>query len=202
MDYKDYQRARDSAWEILLDCNVEQLPVDVTSICQALGIRVFSYRSGEKMIARHGLQQLTEQTDGFAMMLYDVPVIFFDSRCTKQRARFTIAHEIGHIMLGHVGHGQCTRINREPAAGDAPEETQANQFAARLLAPACVLWALDIHTAEEIALLCDISLPAAGFRAQRMAVLYQRQKFLTSPLERQVHQAFLPFIRHQKNNRE
>lgn len=84
--------------------------------------------------------------------------------------------------------------NREPHPKDAPEEQAANQFAARLLAPACVLWALGVHTAEDIMELCHISRQAAQFRAKRMEELYRRDKFLTSPLERKVYQRFQPFI--------
>ena len=67
-------------------------------------------------------------------------------------------------------------------------------FAARLLAPACVLWGLDLHTAEEISEACNISLQAAGFRAERMKELYRRNRFLTSPLERKLYDQFRDFI--------
>lgn len=76
----------------------------------------------------------------------------------------------------------------------APEETQANQFAARILAPACVLHALKVRNAEEIARLCGISRQAAEFRLARLRVLEQRGKYFTSPLERQVYEQFIPFL--------
>lgn len=199
MNYKNYQHARDTAWKILRDCNADRLPVDVLQVCKQLGIRVVSYEDGKPIIERHKLQRFAKRTDGFTLVLYDQPVIFFDAKCTKQRARFTIAHELGHIVLNHVEWNRPTVINREPGPHDNPKETAANQFAARLLAPACVLWALDVHTPEGIAQLCDISMPAAQFRAQRMDVLYRRQKFLTSPLELEVFQRFKPFIRQKKN---
>ena len=67
-------------------------------------------------------------------------------------------------------------------------------FASRLLAPACVLWALNARTPEEIAALCQISHQAAKFRAERMAILYERNRFLSSPLERKVYDQFKEFI--------
>lgn len=72
-------------------------------------------------------------------------------------------------------------------------------FASRLLAPACVLWALDARTPEEIASLCKISHQAAAFRAERMELLYRRGKFLASPLERKVYEQFSKFIDIQKH---
>lgn len=71
-------------------------------------------------------------------------------------------------------------------------------FAARVLAPACVLWGLGLHTPEEIASACNISFSAAQVRAKRMDELYRRQKFLTSPLEKQLFERFFDYI---ENNR-
>lgn len=67
-------------------------------------------------------------------------------------------------------------------------------FASRLLAPACVLWGLNFHTAEEIAKVCNISITAAQIRAERMDMLYKRNKFLISPLERKVYEQLKGFI--------
>lgn len=63
-------------------------------------------------------------------------------------------------------------------------EYEAERFAIGILAPACVLWGLNIHTAaEEISKLCNISITAARIRAQRMELLYKReQEFLEDVL--------------------
>lgn len=121
--------------------------------------------------------------------------MLYNETCTPERIRFTVAHELGHIVLGHVSPGGITIANREPDPQDDPKEIAANQFAARLLAPACVLWGLDLHTAKEIAQVCRISKQAAEFRAERMNVLYSRNKFLTSQIERRLFQQFLPFMK-------
>lgn len=194
MNYKNYQNSRDAAWRILLDCGVDRLPVDLNGICRRLGVRVHTYA---KM---GGMSETARQTDGMTYFSWGRPVILFNQDKPPARIRFTVAHELGHLVLGHVAPGVQSTVNREPSPEDNPIETAANQFAARLLAPACVLWGLDIHTADEIAQLCDISKQAAQFRAKRMAVLYQRNRFLTSPLEREVYERFLPFIRGQETN--
>lgn len=188
MSYKEYQNARDAAWQLLLDCGVDRLPVNLSLICRRLGVKVYRYQA---------VKQLPEEaliTDGMTFFQQGEPVILYDQSKTPERIRFTVAHELGHLVLGHVVPGQQTTMNREPTPEDSPVETAANQFAARLLAPACVLWGLDLHTAEEIAGLCRISKQAAQFRAERMAILYERDKFLSSPLEQQVYHQFLPFI--------
>ena len=188
MSYKDYQNASDAAWQLLLDCGVDRLPVNLSLICRRIGVKVYRYQAVKK------LPEEALVTDGMTFFYQGEPVILYDQSKTPERIRFTVAHELGHLVLGHVVPGQQTTMNREPTPEDSPVETAANQFAARLLAPACVLWGLELHTAEEIAALCHISKQAAQFRAERMALLYERDKFLSSPLEQQVYHQFLPFI--------
>lgn len=177
MDYRDYQNARDMTWRILLDMNVTRLPVMVGQLCRELGV-IVKYEDGDG--------------DGRSVMVDGKPVIMLSSRCTAERQRFTCAHELGHVLLGHVGKYRL--VNREPSPGDNPIEKAANVFASRLLAPACVLWGCGVRTPEEIAALCRISYQAARFRAERMELLYRRGKFLTSPMERVLYERFLPFI--------
>lgn len=194
MDYRGYQNARDAAWRILLDCNVDRLPVDLNAVCRKLKIRVLSYSDGSRIIERAHLGQAVHRTDGMTFYMRKTPVILFDEKMIPPRIKFTIAHELGHIVLGHVKPGGITTANREPQPGDAPEERAANQFAARLLAPACVLWGLGVHAPEDIMRLCRISRQAAEFRAGRMEELYRRNRFLTSKLEKEVYARFQPFI--------
>ena len=180
MNYKDYKDSRDLAWRVLLNEGVTELPVKVTKLCRDMGIRVQYYSP-------------KDDNDGYSTIIFGKPRIFVARSCSPERQRFTIAHELGHILLGHVGKYRL--VNREPTGSDNPIEQAANVFASRLLAPACVLWALDARTPEEIAALCRISRQAAAFRAERMALLYQRNKFLTSPMERAVYEQFGDFIR-------
>lgn len=124
--------------------------------------------------------------------------LVYDDTMPLARVRFTVAHELGHIFLGHeleAGFSHYRKIRE----GKPKEETQADEFAAHLLAPACVLWALNITSTEDIAALCCISKQAAHTRAQRMAVLRGRNMFLTHPLERKLFAAFEPWIEKQKN---
>lgn len=179
MHYREYQNSRDLAWQILIQENVTQLPVMVGQLCRGMGIRLRYFRPDGR-------------SDGYSTIINGQPVIFVSEECSHERQRFTAAHELGHILLGHVGKYEL--VNREPEPGDNPIEQAANVFASRLLAPACVLWALNARTPEEIAALCQISHQAAAFRAERMAILYQRNMFLTSQLEQQVYKQFSEFI--------
>ena len=151
----------------------------VGQLCTQMGIQVRYYTP-------------EDNNDGLSTIINGKAWIFVSDQASPERQRFTAAHELGHIMLGHVG--QYELVNREPSRGDNPIEQAANVFASRLLAPACVLWALNAHTPEEIAKLCQISRQAAAYRAERMKILYDRNRFLYSPLERKVYAQFQNFI--------
>lgn len=181
MDYKNYKFARDLAWKILIHEQICALPVPMFQLCKQMGIAV-KYDDG----------QLAEGSSGMAVKKCLKYVVIVRRDESPQRQRFTVAHELGHILAGDVGRFKL--VNREPSMQDNPVETQANVFASRLLAPACVLWGVGAKSAEDIAKLCDISETAAAFRWQRMQLLYARGIFLTSPLERQVFEQFKEYI--------
>lgn len=179
MDYKIYQKSRDAAWQILIDLKIAELPVRVTRICRELQIPIKLY-------------QPYNDNDGYCYIKDGHPVIFVSANAPQRRQRFTAAHELGHIILGHVG--KYSLVNREPSSTDNEVEQAANVFASRLLAPACVLWGLGITSAEQIADVCDISIQSAEFRMERMQELYARNNFLTSPLEEKVYSQFKDYI--------
>ena len=181
MNYKLYKRSRDLAWRILLRERVCELPVDVLEICRRMGIRVREYGD-----------ELAHRGDGFSYIARGKACIYVRRGQSWQRCRFTIAHELGHILLGHVKRFEL--VNREPLSEDDPIEQAANGFAARLLAPVCVLWGCGVSSAAEIARLCDISMTAAGYRWERLQVLLERDKFLSSRLERKVFRRFEKYI--------
>lgn len=194
MHYRDYQDMRDAAWRILLDCGVNRLPVDLNDICDRLGVRVIPYQDAEQLIRKHDLAEITEAVDGLTFYADDLPVILYDSSCPARELRFIIAHELGHLILMHVMPGIISVAMRDKRSVIRPNEAAANRFAARLLAPACVLWGLDAQSPGEIGRLCHISDRAAQSRAARMRTLYRRDRFLTSELEERLYRQFLPYI--------
>lgn len=201
MNYKD---SRDAAWKMLLKSKVSRLPVDVKKICRSEGIRLVPYSKGAKVIHKLGLESNMVGNDAFSVG----KVIFYDDKTSIGRQRFSIAHELGHIVLHSCG--AITVYNREPSPNDDPIEAEANVFSSRLLAPLCVLHYLNVKSAGEISELCDISAAAAKIRFERLCAIRERDQmlrrvrgygcFLLSPLEREVCRAFGSYIR--KNRRD
>lgn len=177
------------AWLCLIENNINRLPIPPAKIANHYNIYVLRY-------SQVGNGWLKEDESGTTIFTEDkIYIIYRDSELI-QRCRFTVAHELGHILLGHELVND--RYYRKVDTTKPEIETEADMFASRLLAPACVLWGLNLHTAYDIAKACNISKKAAQARADRMATLYERNKFLTSPTERQVFNNFREFINQNK----
>lgn len=185
MNYGIYKNVRNASWQCLLDVGVNSLPVSVVQIAKYFDITIAKNTVHDWLEpSQNGISFVDE--NGKWTIIYD------DTDVLGKR-RFTIAHEIGHILLGHPlrdGASHTKTIDkRRPLV-----ESEADMFAVRILAPACVLWGLDLHTAEDIAVNCNLSFTAARSRAKRMEELYKRQRFLTHPLEKQLYARFSEFI--------
>ena len=126
---------KNRARRLLRAAGVEGPPVPVEAVAKACGAFV-RYRpySGDfsGLLARTGKQW----------------VIGINSLDAPARQRFSVAHELGHLLLHaptepHIDHARDfqVRFERGPAAsaGIDPNEIAANQFAAELLMPEAFL---------------------------------------------------------------
>lgn len=184
--YGIYQNSRNSSWQFLIDNKIGQLPIKLLDICHSLD---YSVCKDSK------IHYLKANQRGVSFFKNNKWYIIFNDNLTLPAQRYTIAHELGHIVLGHqTVDGKYGRT----FIMDSPEEYQAERFAIDILAPACVLWGLNLHTAKEISEICNISMTSAIKRAKRMEELYRRNMFLSHPLEKQVYQQFKKFIEESK----
>lgn len=181
--YGAYKNVRDAAWQVLVRHNASELPIQVVSIANNSGITVIQNKE---------VNELKSNEIGVSVYDGEKWYIIYDSTMQKARIRFTLAHELGHIFLGHPTkdgyHARTIDTDRQNV------EREADAFASRLLMPSCVIWGLGLHSAEEIRDTCGVSFEAAKIRMERMNTLYQRNKFLTSSLERQVYKNFEHYI--------
>lgn len=185
MNYGQYKNARNASWQCLIDYKINSLPVKVSWIVK---------QSNIALLKNSAVNLLSKNESGTTLIQNDKFYIIYADGQSHQRCRFTIAHELGHIFLGHLfnknGKGFLTTNDTE---------SSANVFARDLLAPACVLHELQVLTAPEISQLCNISLEAATYRAERMKELERRNAFYLHPLEKQVKKQFAEFINKKKN---
>lgn len=186
MTYAVYQNARNASWQCLLDCHISQLPVKPIQLAAQYGI----------CCKTASLQWLTGASGTIKAVNGEVFIVFREDD-SRERQRFTIMHELGHYLLGHLGD---TPLSRNESECRPEEEQAADHFAIGVLAPACVLWGLGLNVAEDIAKICGVSIQAAQIRAERMKLLRQRDMFLSHPLERRVYKQFEQFVKQNRSH--
>lgn len=139
------------------------IPVD--RIAKALGIRLY-------------IDALEGEISGFAYRAKDQMVIGVNTWHAPVRQRFTIAHELGHLLLHnfdllHIDRGFTLRLRSELSGqGTDEEEVEANRFAAELLMPESFLRE-DLEGLESIDLLDDecVSDLAKKYEVSKQALL-------------------------------
>lgn len=134
------------------------IPVNPVSIANAMGVQVF------KMPMEDGASGFVETNDG-------THTITVNQNDVRVRQRFTIAHEIGHIALGHTCDG--TKVLRDTAAAfmsgnKDPKEVDANSFAAQLLMPERL-----VRTWFDRMIRTDITEAARMFDVSEAAIYYR-----------------------------
>ena len=152
--------------ELLKSKAVQAPPVDPVKVAKALGLQVMVDDLGPNvsgLLVRRGGQVL------IAVERADPPT----------RRNFTVAHEIGHHVLGHQfeagAHVHVDKGNyisqRGPrsSTGVDPKEVEANQFAATLLMPTEVLRA-EVQRIGLPIMDSDVSDLAGRFRVSEQAM--------------------------------
>ncbi len=172
--------AKKSALIALLSHGDTRLPIDAAQLCRDYGI-------SPKVMPT----QMKERYKGVCFTRDQKPYIFVRDDLDLSLTHFICAHELGHILQGHVGNwGFATYDANLPR--DKQEET-ANEFALEMTAPQCLLLALGVTSPDQIASLCGIP----DERAQQAFEALKRRKQenpALAPLEMAVVEQFSDFL--------
>ncbi len=204
---------RREAWDILLGIDAKTLPISIRRICAFCHASMASYQTARPLITQYHLTPYMEN-HAFTAMIQKQAVIFYDGSLTEAEQRLCIGHEIGHLVCGHMVYensafdGIATLHNHGAGHDEDIVEEAATAFALRLLAPACVLWALRAFRPSDIENLCFIPHRASRLRSERMKELLEKEKyylatrgktcFLLNRSEQKLFQNFHDFIEHEK----
>ena len=203
--YKRYQQARDTAWRALLCLETKRLPVDAEALARQMGVEVLPYPDAGEEPRLSALLQAAGGGKCVSLRIRGAWHIFLRREgLDGSGRRYAVAHELGHLLLSHetyrLAPGAWAFCSRENAGDlledpESVEDYAADIFAIRLLAPACLLHEMHVDTPASVTRLCGLPPRAAALRAERMELLNQRDAFFSHPLERQVRDAFLPYLR-------
>ena len=206
--YYIYKNIRNLTWDILINKSSGELPLNIEEIAKQSGIaRIESYEKGHELLSFCGLWEIAEAQRAISVYT-DCWHIFYNNRIAGEgNSRiFPIAHELGHILLGHnmdkikVGFFSAfyTKWNKEDVTHDGVE-CEANIFASRLLAPACVLNGINCLESDDIMNLCGLDSISAKERSERLKKLIVKNNFFKNGQEAKVFDKFSSFIKMYKD---
>lgn len=110
------------------------LPVNPSAIAESLDIRVVPLSQQDVAKGLSGALHWHPSEDGTSQQL----LCRYNKEESKERQRFTIAHEIGHFASGHLDDSRVMFRDKTEVFTKRvydPLEAQANRFAAELLMP-------------------------------------------------------------------
>lgn len=187
---KNYYYISHLSRQCIIDNSTTKLPVNLNKIIINNNWKVVTYDK-LKTLNNKEYNNLMLNNSGFAELSSNGEyIIFYDSSKPITMQRFTIAHEIGHILLHHFHRPSQTM------------EKEANMFAARLLMPMSILYECKIKSPEDIAQLCNVSLISSKYRYDRFLIVKERKKFYTDRNEKILKKKFKPFIKSVLKNKK
>ncbi len=133
--------------DFILSTGIRSIPLKIEnleSICELLGYTLLSYQEVTELLQKPRFKKYTIYP-AFTIKNDDYRIVLFNSTLSTSTRIFAIAHEIGHIVLKHNYHGEVGFTQ-----ADSDSEREANTFAYQLLAPLCVLKALNITDTGDI----------------------------------------------------
>lgn len=178
---KQYYYISHLARKFLIDNNITKLPLYLNKIIKQNKWKTVTYTK-LRQLNIIPFNNIIKKNMGFTQLNKNEYTIFYDDEQPVSVQRFTICHEIGHIMLNHFN---VPIENREQ---------EANMFAARILMPICVLYECKVSSVKEIEFLCNVSKISAKYRFNRLQILRKRQAFYSDQNEIIVKKQFQPFI--------
>jgi Zn-dependent peptidase ImmA (M78 family) len=134
-------------------------PVPVYEIARSLGA--------------HVLEVTDPGWTGAVQVVSDVPHIWVRGEDAHMRKRFTVAHELGHLLLHPLPLLESGQFRDNSKYSGGPREAEANGFAAELLVP---LWMLEEYGAElefstvTLANMFNVSIQMMEIRMQKMVI--------------------------------
>lgn len=137
--------------DVYRDCEIQSFPIDCYSILRHYGYRIFTYQNMRDISER--LYEYCRNYSEDAFRYGANRIIAYDETKTPFRIRFSIMHELGHIMLEHSK--ECSQ-----------NEHQANFFASNILAPRMAIHFAQCRDENDVSSCFQISREAGSYAFQ------------------------------------
>ena len=167
----------DTAYKFLLEYGYNKFPISPFKVLEDLSefVTCMPWSEAKKILKSSDPFHLNEigaeartiriRNSGMYLMIYDD--VNYNS---DHRIGWTIMHEIGHIVLGHLTDFEQTALNRGGLTKKGYEvlEIEAHYFAAEVMMPTALLKYFQSIEIEEISLLFGVSEEAARKKHKRV----------------------------------
>ena len=163
--------ARNAARKLIASSEVFTAPISILKIAEKCNLEVFEYTKFPDSIS--------------ALIESNKKIILINPKHSETRQRFSIAHEIGHYILGHFEDEIDYEIdNEEEAITDhlkivhsAEKEIEANEFAAELLMPLRLVKSsyANEHEPKKLAKIFNVSEAAMWIRLSNLRLIKYHQ---------------------------
>lgn len=151
---------------------IKWFPIDPKALYKQHGFLLYTWNEARKILKDKDPLRLkktkaearTSITRGSKLYV----TVYDDKIYPAERIIYTLAHELGHIVLGHLDDFEKTALSR----GGLTEaeyrvlEEEADFFAAELLAPIYIVKQLNIIKAEPLREIFSLSIKASNNKAQ------------------------------------
>lgn len=136
----------------LLDDGITQLPITLAQVENTIkkyGCNIIEYSLKSnvhiKLLEKYNILSIAERSKAFTVKSIDEQIVFIRSGLSANDRRLLLAHELGHIVLGHMSDNNV--LGYKPGGLiDEGQEDEANEFALEFLAPVCILSQKRINT--------------------------------------------------------
>ena len=143
-----YERSTQLALIFLLTENIDHFPVDPYAFFHKYHIKLKKYSTIAEKTNLENVAEVIRETgsvDGFTVCRQkSVSVSYNDVTPFPRRILFTLLHEIGHIVLGHLFDFQNVQYYRGGTDGVDVLEKEADNFARNVIVPAFMVSEMHI----------------------------------------------------------
>lgn len=164
--------------DVYKSCHIKSFPFDCIGTIKKYDYTVYSYGELAEQIPE--AYEICMQYSSDAFQDYESRLIAYNDLNSKKRTRFSLMHELGHIILRHK-------------ASSPSAEQEANYFASNILAPRMAIHYAGCKNEADVAGLFDLSAEAAGYafesyRRWRRVILARHNKI--TALDKSMYEHF------------
>lgn len=193
--------AAEKARLFLLEHDVHNLPIDVKALIKATGKCILKSYSKKIQSSNKPLKEIIDELgteDGITVLnpkTNKYIIIINDLIHYKRRITWTLAHELGHVVLNHLIDFDKTSLRRSGLTNDEYRilDDEADAFAAELLSPVIVMVLADWTTKSDLYNKCLLSDKAATNRSKSICAI-QKVKNRYFSYEKALYNQFSAFV--------